>query len=136
MIMRLMKIQFPNDENAITFVKDLPHARWNPQDKTWCVPHTQQVQALLKQFVPGLRVIHEPDRESSTASSPIITQSPHDRFRMWMVHHGYAPNTIESYLHALDTFMTYVKKDPENVIIQDYIDFVVHYVNWVANRID
>lgn len=127
-MMKLLKIKIPYEQDAIQVLQSISHSRWAPYDKTWLLPDTRINRAILSKKISNYTIIENPNLTISNQLKHDPTEAYVNELIHWMKHKGYAENSIGAYSNALKMFLGYLKKQPAQIDHQDYVDFVVDYL--------
>ena len=140
-------IKFAYDEEKVRKVKIISGRRWEPKEKYWTSPYTEEnINKIVEIFSLNTINFHKSIDVSCTTAKLKKTL---DEIEIEVDKHlklkGYSKKTIKSYKNNVKRFLSYVDKFPEEITnddVKDYMIFLLEkqnsshsYVNQVLSAI-
>ncbi len=147
---RRILMQFSRDEIPENMVRELPGCRWSHTLKGWHIGNNPGNLRLIFRTFKGIATIDKTGVFGNTANSKealpvqsdiaetkkvsltglpesLITKT--NQFRVWMQQQRYSPNTIKTYIEAINTFLEFFhEKKLETISNADLVEFNHRYI--------
>ncbi|HAL64933.1 MAG TPA: integrase [Bacteroidales bacterium] len=118
---------FPKDAELISAVKTLGVARWSQSKGKWYVDKNKFDLNRLITALKGKAVVdYSGFKEKNSAQIPAEVEQGLTALKLWMTHKRYSAATINTYLDAAKSFLTFTYPKPIKSVTNDD---VVRYVN-------
>lgn len=118
---------FPKDAELISAVKTLGVARWSQSKGKWYVDKNKFDLNRLITALKGKAVVdYSGFKEKNSAQIPAEVEQGLTALKLWMTHKRYSAATINAYLDAAKSFLTFTYPKPIKSVTNDD---VVRYVN-------
>lgn len=132
-----IRLEFVFDFELKELVKTYPGCRWDPKQKVWWVPYTEdQLDALLR-FFQGKAVLDQSKLQTVKVSPafpelPLLTEAIAGEIKIfedWMRNKRYSESTIKSYRESIGIFIRYLGNKPlEEIENEDFENFNKEYI--------
>jgi len=127
-----LQLIFPFNKVYTQKIKQIADARWSNSLKSWHIPYTKDAINQLKTLFPELDLKTEETIFAKTTQHSEIVELI-GKYRQWMEHKRYSPNSIDSYTDAVKRFLTFLyPKRASEIEAEDMVGFVNEYV--IANN--
>lgn len=99
-----IKLTFDNDEDYNSVIKSIDGNRWNPDGSYWILPRTQNVVETIAETFK--------EEDLKIENSLFFTEFL-NKARNIMTSRKYSDDTIETYMHYMEDFFTFINKNPD-----------------------
>ncbi|MFO7991928.1 MAG: tyrosine-type recombinase/integrase [Thermoplasmata archaeon] len=99
-----IKLTFENDDTYNSMIKSIDGSRWDPEERYWELPMNQEVvETIVETFK---------DEDLKIERSLYFTEFL-NKARNIMASRKYSDDTIETYMHYMEDFFTFINKNPD-----------------------
>ncbi len=121
---------FPKDAELISAVKTLGVARWSQSKGKWYVDKNRFDLNRLITALKGKAVVdYSGFKEKNSAQIPAEVEQGLTALKLWMTHKRYSAATINTYLDAAKSFLTFTYPKPiKSVTNDDFVRYVNEYI--------
>jgi len=131
---KTFQIHFAYNKEIHQYIKNLALVSWNPQDKCWTLPHTEQNLQHIKSYFESLsfRIEYSSQKEKKLIPKEqqdnVFTLPPAYLQQLELVR--YSPQTIKTYCSLFVEFVNFVKEPNYETITEEQIkSFLMYLVN-------
>ena len=132
---QVLEVRFNYDTNVIKQIKNIPHAKWDPNKRCWLIRNPESAMIWLRErfgssieFIENLEQVSVEQKPKSKFLLPETIASI-KKFTSWLQSKRYSASTIKTYLNALQVFLeAYAEKKPEAITKDDFIEFNNKYI--------
>jgi len=134
---QLLILVFGYNKHLIYLARSIG-ARWNPERSRWQLPysshHLQQVRSAFNGYVKIKYPVGTipksivPDRKKPVYKLTESHKGLIHRYQDYLTGIRYAQNTINTYVHLVSVFFTYIQKDVDQLVMEDIYQYNHSYI--------
>jgi len=116
-------VALPYNPTYIKRIKSIKGYRWNPEQKYWIFPKSDNIVKRLFDIFKSENVWIDPSLRQVVAKEP-----PLEDLRREMVSRKYSLKTIKAYLYYNRNFLEFIDENPDNVTEENIKNYLFHLV--------
>ena len=116
-------VALPYNPTYIKRIKSIKGYHWNPEQKCWIFPKSDNVMRKLLGLFRNENVWIDPSLRREKEDNTIF-----ETLRKEMVSRKYSPKTIKAYIYYNEDLLNFTDKDSKDITERDIKDYLFHLV--------